>query len=67
MPEIDWIGDKSVYENWRNILPGIDFVVDLSEEYYNILNPIGFVSSDMDSFFRGFENFYSWKRSYILC
>jgi len=51
MPEVEWIGDSTVYENWVNLPPLLDRWLDVGEEYYTYANWLGFVSSDMDAAF----------------
>ncbi|OLS22228.1 MAG: hypothetical protein HeimC3_32320 [Candidatus Heimdallarchaeota archaeon LC_3] len=51
LPEIERVGDLSEYENWRNVPPGMDKALDIGEEFYNISNLLGFISSDMDPYF----------------
>jgi uncharacterized protein (DUF362 family) len=49
--DVDWVGDQSTYENWTNVSPIIDQILDVGEESYVCANWIGFLSSDMDSAF----------------
>lgn len=51
MPEVEWIGDQSVYDNWVNLPPLLDKWLDVSEEHYIYANWLGFISSDMDPAF----------------
>ena len=51
MPEIEWIGDKSVYKNWQNMYPLVDKLLDMGEEWYTFAYWIGFISSSMDPAF----------------
>jgi uncharacterized protein (DUF362 family) len=49
MPEINIIGDKSHYKNWKNITPFADKILDYGEELYGAANILGYLSSDMDT------------------
>jgi len=51
MPEVDWVGDKSTYEDWRNVWDLIDKLMDVGEEFYTYANWMGFISSEMDPAF----------------
>jgi len=51
MPEVEWVGDKSTYEDWRNVPDLIDKMMDVGEEYYTYANWLGFISSEMDPAF----------------
>jgi uncharacterized protein (DUF362 family) len=51
MPEVEWIGDQSVYEGWVNMPPLLDKLLDVGEEYYTYAYWIGFISSEMDPAF----------------
>jgi uncharacterized protein (DUF362 family) len=51
MPDVEWQGDQSLYEGWRNVPALLDKLLDVGEEYYTYANWIGFISSDMDSAF----------------
>ncbi|MFQ6136181.1 MAG: DUF362 domain-containing protein [Candidatus Hydrothermarchaeales archaeon] len=48
MPEINRVGDLSVYEEWDNVPPLVDKFLDIGEEWYSLSNWLGFLSSDMD-------------------
>lgn len=47
-PEINIIGDTSSYENWDNVAPGMEHIMNYGEEWYGFSNFIGFLSSAMD-------------------
>jgi len=51
MPEVEWVGDQSVYEGWVNVPPLLDTLLNVGEEYYTYANWIGFITSDMDPAF----------------
>lgn len=51
LPDVDWIGDQTVYEKWNNVPPFIDRIVDVGEEGYVYANWLGFISSKMDPAF----------------
>ncbi len=51
MPEVEWLGDRSTYEDWVNVIPLIAELLDVGEEYYVYANWLGFMSSDMDPAF----------------
>ena len=51
MPEVEWLGDQSVYADWGNVPPLLDKWLDIGEEYYIYANWIGFISSNMDPAF----------------
>jgi uncharacterized protein (DUF362 family) len=51
MPDIEWVGDQSVYKDWVNVPPLLDKLLDVGEESYTYANWIGFLSSDMDPVF----------------
>lgn len=51
MPEVEWIGDKFTYKNWKNISPLVDKFMDIGEEFYTITNWLGFFSIEMDPAF----------------
>ncbi|HSG17553.1 MAG TPA: DUF362 domain-containing protein [Anaerolineae bacterium] len=51
MPEVEWVGDKSTYEEWSNVPALIDKMMDVGEEYYTYANWLGFISSEMDPAF----------------
>ncbi|ODS39122.1 MAG: hypothetical protein A7316_00530 [Candidatus Altiarchaeales archaeon WOR_SM1_86-2] len=48
-PEIEIIGDDSVYKDWDNVPPFIDKISDVMEELYSFSNFFGFLSSEMDT------------------
>lgn len=52
MPHVQWEGDQSIYEDWVNLPPLADKMMDIGEEFYTISNFMGFLSSDMDPYFR---------------
>lgn len=49
---IEVIGDTTEYPDWRNIPPLVDKLVDKGEEFYNPANLMGFITSDMDDYFK---------------
>ncbi len=51
MPEVEWLGDKSTYDDWSNMPDLIDKMMDVGEEYYTYANWLGFISSEMDPAF----------------
>lgn len=51
MPEVEWVGDKSTYDDWSNMPDLIDKMMDIGEEYYTYANWLGFISSEMDPAF----------------
>ncbi len=51
LPEVDWQGDKTTYDDWVNMPDLIDKMMDVGEEYYTYSNWLGFISSDMDPAF----------------
>ncbi|UCG23277.1 MAG: DUF362 domain-containing protein [Chloroflexota bacterium] len=51
LPEVEWIGDKSTYEDWSNVPDLLDKMMDVGEEYYTYANWLGFISSEMDPAF----------------
>lgn len=51
LPEIEWLGDKSVYKDWQNMYTLIDKILDIGEECYTFAYWIGFISSSMDPAF----------------
>jgi uncharacterized protein (DUF362 family) len=51
MPDIEWLGDRSIYKDWVNVPPLIDKMLDVGEEYYTYSNWLGFISSEMDPAF----------------
>jgi uncharacterized protein (DUF362 family) len=50
-PEIRVEGDEFVYENWDNVPPGVDHLLNYGEEWYGFSNLMGFLSSEMDPAF----------------
>ncbi|MFC7007068.1 hypothetical protein [Halalkalicoccus salilacus] len=50
-PDIRAEGDESVYENWNNVPPGVEHVLNYGEEWYGFSNLLGFLSSEMDPVF----------------
>lgn len=50
-PDVEWIGDQSIYKDWTNVSPLIDMIVDVGEEGYVYANWLGFISSSMDPTF----------------
>lgn len=50
-PQIHVSGDTSVYGDWDNVPPGLDMLMDYAEEWYDLSNQIGFISSEMDEAF----------------
>ncbi len=50
-PDIRIIGDASVYKDWKNVGPLVDYIFDYGEELYGISNILGFLSSEMDKAF----------------
>ncbi len=50
-PEINIIGDTSVYEDWDNVPPGMEHILNYGEEWYGLSNLMGFLSSEMDPAF----------------
>jgi uncharacterized protein (DUF362 family) len=51
MPDVQWEGDQSLYEDWVNMPPLVDKVMDFGEEFYSYSNIMGFLTSDMDPYF----------------
>lgn len=51
MPEVEWVGDQSLYKDWLNVPPLLDKLLDVGEEYHTYANWLGFISSDMDPAF----------------
>jgi uncharacterized protein (DUF362 family) len=51
IPDIEKIGDLSLYPDWDNIPKHIDKILNLGEEWYSFSNLLGFISSDMDPMF----------------
>lgn len=50
-PDIRVDGDDSVYEDWDNVPPGVEHVLNYGEEWYGLSNFLGFLSSEMDPAF----------------
>lgn len=50
-PEINIIGDVSVYSDWDNVPPGIEHLMNYGEEWYGLSNLLSFLSSEMDPVF----------------
>lgn len=50
-PDIRVEGDESRYENWDNVPPGVEHVLNYGEEWYGFSNLLGFLSSEMDPVF----------------
>lgn len=46
-PAIEVIGDTSVYDDWDNVPPGIEHILNYGEEWYGLSNFLGFLSSEM--------------------
>jgi hypothetical protein len=44
LPEVEWIGDKSVYDDWQNMYPLVDKMLNIGEECYTFAYWIGFIS-----------------------
>ncbi|MFQ6088219.1 MAG: hypothetical protein ACE5K0_04885 [Candidatus Methanofastidiosia archaeon] len=51
-PEVEWIGDRSVYENWVNVPLLLDRFLDFAEEFYLLANCFGEILSEMDPYFK---------------
>ena len=51
LPEVEWIGDQSVYKNWVNIPQVLDELIDAGEENYGYLDWISSILSNMDPTF----------------
>lgn len=50
-PDIEVVGDDSVYPDWDNVPPGFEYVLNYGEEWYGFSNLLGMLSSDMDEAF----------------
>ena len=51
MPEVEWVGDQSVYEDWVNIPRNLDKFLDIGEENYTYLDWVSSISSEMEPAF----------------
>lgn len=51
MPEVEWVGDQSVYEDWVNIPRNLDKFIDIGEENYTYLDWVSSISSEMEPAF----------------
>ena len=67
-PDFDVIGDDSRHENWDNVPPGIEHVLNFGEEYYGISNLLGLLSSEMDPVFplKTSSKITIWVRQLVL-
>lgn len=67
-PEINIIGDTSVYEDWDNVPPGMEHILNYGEEWYGLSNLMGFLSSEMDKAFppKITSRITLWLRNIIL-
>lgn len=50
-PDINVIGDISKYQDWDNVMWGMDYMLDYGEELGSIANVLGYLSSQMDPAF----------------
>ena len=60
MPEIKVIGDNSKYEDWDNVMWGVNYMLDYGEEQGSISNVLGYLSSQMDPDFPMKDKKPSW-------
>lgn len=51
MPEVEWVGDQSLYEDWVNIPRNLDKFIDIAEENYTYLDWVSSISSEMEPAF----------------
>jgi uncharacterized protein (DUF362 family) len=60
VPEVKIIGDSSKYDDWDNVMWGVNYLLDYGEEQGSISNVLGYLSSQMDPDFPMKDKNTSW-------